>query len=93
MKSRNPKPKECRWAVARGYACRRLADPVDRAWFSELPARAHRRVRELFLCLASFRHLARARGHGAAHQLELVWLVAELGAKRRGIRILGTLAV
>jgi len=31
------------------YACRRLTDPTDRAWFSELPARATRRVRDLFL--------------------------------------------
>ncbi|CAE7913043.1 NOV [Symbiodinium necroappetens] len=31
------------------YACRRLTDATDRAWFSELPARATRRVRELFL--------------------------------------------
>eukprot|EP00439_Symbiodinium_sp_Y106_P077559 s1202_g16.t1 len=78
------------------YACRRLTDPTDRAWFSELPARATRRVRDLFLNGVYLRlALPTGRGSklrqclaglGARAQLDVPGLTAALEALLRGRR-------
>ena len=54
-----------------GYATRRLLHPADRAWLSELPARAKLRVRELFLQFAS--NLERTTEARRIQELFFLW--------------------